>query len=792
MHDRPAIGILTQQGFRDSAHVGLSASFSFSAPIALVIALLLALITAIAVVVRRPAIAATSIWTGAIGLTLIALAAGEPTWRRPSPLEVAVMVDLSPSTRTALFRNRSQLDARIRQLLGRATHRIYYFASQMSQIAPGGDPLPDIGCERTTFQPPAGVGAVVLFSDGRFDLPTVAPPTFVVVDPRLELPADARVTALEVRGRDIAASVTNAGSERRLSFSGTRPQGYIAVAPGQYVLTRPIDPRAVRASTQFGPGDAWPENDQLSILPPLPDQDERWWTSGAGSAPATGWRLIPPTQLPSDPSAYLAPAIIVLDNVAASQLTDLQQQRLAQYVRELGGTLLILGGDHAFAAGGYPGTALDALSPLASTPPEPTLQWIILADSSGSMATMERGVSRWRYVTDAMAAIIPRLPGDDVVSVGSFAERLTWWSAGRSARDTARLPLPPADVFPHGPTNLEPALREVARSAAGTLPKPLLLITDAEARIDDPASLIAQLQQKQVHLHLLAIGAGSGLSVLQTIVNATGGTLIQQDDPRRWTQSAQELMRSASPRLLNDRSLMTRFVGELSAVPPRDSGQWNRTWLKSAATAVAEGTRDAQPLIMGAAWNRGEGRVVALAFGGTDGNAMESIAAAIARAPRDPRYHVTWDAGPLLRVKVEAGDARAYLNGAELRLDLSDDFDRTGGATRSLRIPQTGPGEYELACASPRQPTFATVRVSGRALERFAVAGRYAPEFDAVGNDRAAMQRLAARTGGAVILPDQRSPIDFKWPRRIVSLTSVLAMLGVAFIALSLIRWKMG
>ena len=49
-------------------------------------------------------------------------------------------------------------------------------------------------------------------------------------------------------------------------------------------------------------------------------------------------------------------------------------------------------------------------------------------------------------------------------------------------------------------------------------------------------------------------------------------------------------------------------------------------------------------------------------------------------------------------------------------------------------------------------------------MDRIAVAGRYAPEFDAIGNDRSAMNQLARRTGGAVIDPAQTSPSSFIGP----------------------------
>ena len=47
--------------------------------------------------------------------------------------------------------------------------------------------------------------------------------------------------------------------------------------------------------------------------------------------------------------------MIVLNNVAAASLGESAMDRLTQYVRDLGGSLLIVGGDQSFAAGGYLG-----------------------------------------------------------------------------------------------------------------------------------------------------------------------------------------------------------------------------------------------------------------------------------------------------------------------------------------------------------------------------------------------------------------------------------------------------
>src|ERR1700677_4684851 len=127
-----------------------------------------------------------------MGLSLIALAAGGPVWVHLDVGSVTVMVDLSPSTRGAVWRNRSALEARVGQILGDTPYQVIAFA-EFNQALRRGEELGDMPAERTVFSPPPS-GVVLLFSDGQFELPAVAPRTFAVIDPGLDRPGDGRVS----------------------------------------------------------------------------------------------------------------------------------------------------------------------------------------------------------------------------------------------------------------------------------------------------------------------------------------------------------------------------------------------------------------------------------------------------------------------------------------------------------------------------------------------------------------------------------------------------------------------
>ena len=346
-----------------------------------------------------------------LALLLWALATGGLHWRVAKPQIGLVMVDNSSSTRTAAYRQDSLRGQRIKQLLGDLPFRTVIFDERGGQAV---------------FSPPPAA-AILLFSDCHFDVPDAAPPTYPVIDPELEQPIERRRESLEaIRDHQLVADVSITGPPRQLTLYGTTAGEPITVA-GRMIIVRPLAPGASVAFATFSAGDAWPENDTMSIpiAPGIPS--EQWWIGD--DAPA-GFRTFRPGSLPVDSSAYLAPGVVVLNDEPAGAFTSEQLERLTQYVRDLGGGLVILGGKHAFAAGDYLGTPLDHLSPLSSAPPRSETQWIILVDSSGSMA----GNAQWQTACNAVAQLLHHLPENDSVLLGSFAEQLTWWNAPTDVR----------------------------------------------------------------------------------------------------------------------------------------------------------------------------------------------------------------------------------------------------------------------------------------------------------------------------------------------------------------------
>jgi len=739
---------------------------SIGSPAALTVAALIGLAAIIVTVRRRPRHFAALFTAGTV---LLVLAAGDVRWLAPAERQVTVMVDLSPSTRGAGFRQLDLLRNRVAQLLGQTQSKVIFFSDRNTDGALDGSlSLDEMPCEQTVFSPPS-TDAVLLFSDGRFSVPAHAPPVYPVLDPSLEKAQDAAITSMRYIGDQLAVAVSNNGSPRAVTLHGVLGEA-TELARGNQVIARPVDPAATRIWAELSPGDNWPENDSMSIPPPPPLPTQRWWV---GSAAHDGWRTFAPGSLPADAGEYLSASVIALNNVSAADLPQEAQERLEQYVRDLGGSLLILGGDKSFSAGGYQGTILESLSPLSSSPPSPRTQWIILADASGSMATVEPGGgTRWGRLTQAMVRVLPFLPPADSLRIGQFSDTLRWWSEGKTALQTAKLPLPPRDALPHGPTNLQPVLEALA-AAKSDRPTELILLTDADVVIDDPESLARRLSGAQIRLHLLAIDRGSGLAELEDIVRDTGGSFITERNQSGWGDSVRRLVTAALPTSVSRQPVAVEYIGPAHAVPGETAEPWIATWIKPQATPLAVGDGNT----LAATWRFGAGQVLSIAFSPSDAQ-MAALADLVAQPPRDPRLRVSWTTAATLRVTVDAVDGQRYLNNLDLTLEIW----KPGGVSRRA-IPQTAPGLYEVSVAGSAGPAIATVSQGGRIIDRTALAGDYAPEFSAVGEDRAALEQLAQSTGGRVIPPEEATAIQFGWAPQAHPLAPWLAAGGAACLA---------
>jgi hypothetical protein len=320
-------------------------------------------------------------------------------------------------------------------------------------------------------------------------------------------------------------------------------------------------------------------------------------------------------------------------------------------------------------------------------------------------------------------------------------------------------------------------LQQIAAQANGSMPSELLILTDAEATITNAASLAAELRTKQIRLHLLATVSLSPQQPIAQLVQSTGGEIVDETNPRLWSGAAINLARSTLPDEIIRTPIAVRFRGNLNSLGQLEISLWNRTWLKSSAELLADARESGDSLPMCAAWQLGQGKVIAAAFPASASNA-QAMADRVASPPRDPRLAVTWRPDSIL---VDAVDENAYLNDLDLHLRLDDSY---------IMLPQTAPGRYELQFEPPATPVLAELLHNDRVIDRRPLAGRYPREFDAIGNNITAMRDLARRTGGQIVPPEQTTPINLPTGDEGTSLTSWFSIASALLLGLALLTWK--
>lgn len=336
-----------------------------------------------------------------------------------------------------------------------------------------------------------------------------------------------------------------------------------------------------------------------------------------------------PADLPQDPAGYLSYRAVILEDVPAGAAGPEALGALARWVDDLGGGLLLTGGQASFGVGGYFKSVLDPYLPVSMEVKNEhrklSLAMAVVLDRSGSMAAATGdGRTKMDLANLGTCAAIETLgPFDEVgvIAVDSAAHvvtPLTPASAKEQICNQVRgIQSMGGGIFTY--TALVAAAKIVQASDKGT--RHIVLFADA-ADAEEPGEYIRLLDTlAPLGITVSVIGLGSetdaDAAFLKDVAARGKGrihfTASADDLPRLFAQEAITVARSSfvtdpTPvRALPDMVLL----GELpaSAFPTVDA--YNLTYLRPGATMGAV-TTDEYRAPMLAFWHRGLGRVAAL------------------------------------------------------------------------------------------------------------------------------------------------------------------------------------
>ncbi|NUQ07242.1 MAG: VWA domain-containing protein, partial [Anaerolineae bacterium] len=483
-------------------------------------------------------------------------------------------------------------------------------------------------------------------------------------------------------------------------------------------------------------------------------------------------RLAAPDSLPIGAAALAEYDSILLDDIPATALAPARMTALQQYVRDLGGGLVVVGGPNSYAPGGYFGTPLEEALPVEmrirdqQRVPQLTIAYVI--DRSGSMLQAgPSGVENIELAKEAIIRSIEFLQPDDRAGVVSFDVDGYWIAEVQPVLDRLGLQTLVGTLRASGGTDILAGyqLAAVAMSGEASQRKHILLLTDGGASDRGLIELAARINEEfGVTTSTIAIGAGAA-PFLDEMAAAGGGNYhvvsVVDTIPTIFTQETVLATRSyiVEGDFIPVQSALTPILEGITAVPALRG--YVAATAKDTAQVVLRGPEPFSDPIL-AVWQYGLGRTVAFtsdaaARWAANWIPWEGYARFWSQAVR---WSITQGVDQVIeaRVNMEGERARVVVdardpqtNGFVNDLVLTTSLVAPDGSALRLPLRQVAPGRYEAAFTPNREGAY-FLRV-GDQTGLSQVSGwvmSYSPEYSSAALPDA-LPDLAALTGGRAL-----------------------------------------
>ena len=309
--------------------------------------------------------------------------------------------------------------------------------------------------------------------------------------------------------------------------------------------------------------------------------------------------------------------LVVIDDVPAKLIPDPLQQRLSTAVQEQGLGLLLAGGRRAFGEGGYHGTPVADVLPVAfqqrAEKQERTVALAIIIDTSGSMwgRPLELGKQMARLSLN-------KLNKTDIVGVVEFYGNRNWAAPLQALRNRSAVERAIGRLEADGGTTLAPAIEEAYYGLKNLRApyKHILAITDAEVEDADFDGLVRRLARDGITLSTVYPGLGEDNAFLNRMARTGGGHFYAVPGPFNLVE--------VDFRKPDETRFPLYRVGEYPVAARTGSGWWGEAETsglpsidryvevqnRDGADVLLETEGSAHPLL--ASWRYGLGRTTAL------------------------------------------------------------------------------------------------------------------------------------------------------------------------------------
>ena len=499
--------------------------------------------------------------------------------------------------------------------------------------------------------------------------------------------------------------------------------------------------------------------------------------------------------------------LLFLSNVPATAMSTRQMNNIRTYVQDLGGGLVMIGGDQAFGLGGYYKTTIEEILPVRSNfekeKEKPSLAMVLVIDKSGSM-----GGQKIEMAKDAAKAAVELLGPKDKVGVIAFDGDLFWIADVQAASNKGQILDKISAIEAGGGTTMGPPM-EAAYEALTNTParlKHVIMLTDGVSEPADFEGIAQNMAQSKMTCSTVAVGDDCDFKVLQEIARIGNGRYYHSEDPSNVPQIFAKETVTASKSALNEQPftpIVTR-PSQVIADIKFDDAPFLLGYVTARPKPTSElilSTEKGDPLLSW--WRYGLGMTVAFTSDAKSRWAAEWLSwpgfskfwAQIARhAMRKSDAK-----GVFVQVDRKNGTATVtldavrndgkYLNEAAADLTVIE----PGGGERKVAMTQTAPGRYAGEFPAEGAGTY-HVQLTQQAKGQQAVQQsrglvvNYDDELRIRPTDEKLLEAVAKASGGvfkpdpaAVFAPDDRTasrPVPL-WPYLVIA-AAVLFLADVA------------
>ena len=523
-----------------------------------------------------------------------------------------------------------------------------------------------------------------------------------------------------------------------------------------------------------------------------------------------------PDGLPSSLQELAGYDAVILSDIPAHRIGESRMLALRDYVEELGGGFVMIGGMRSFGVGGYYRTPIEEILPVKlKAPDQEELMSSALAlviDRSGSMSGQKIEVCK-----SAAIATTELLSPKDYIGVYAFDSQAHVIVPMTKVTSTSSIANQIAVVGSGGGTNIYPAMM-TAREELGKVKakiKHMIVLTDGQTSGQGYQALASQCQAEGITISTVAVGAGAQIGLLQTIAAAGGGqnyvTMDPADITRIFTQDTMvhtgRMIREEAfePEMVENHPMLKGWDPE-SAPPLLGYVKTNR----KATSQIPLVTDIGDPLL--AHWRFGLGKVTAFtsdcksrwaALWVADWAGYSQMWAQVlletARPPQGRHMDLRLDQdGDDVRIIADLlSDAGTRKNGALVDADIFYVSSNALGAgmkpVAKVDLEQRGPGLYE-ADFRPAEPGVYMIRArSGSEVVSAGHVHNPSSEVASGRIDDELLRRVCEVTGGQYLeSTEQALTLSGSTTARYVELWPWLlhVLLGLFLVDLLLRRWE--